>query len=89
MCVPEHSSMRQCSGLVNSPSMTARKQTMKKKSSRMHVVRLESHASSPAVNHCMLMKCFFQITLVVFQCGLSGYIGRTNSSMQGFLTERT
>ena len=67
MCVPEHSTMRQCSGLVNSPSTTARKQTMKKKSSKRSVVRLESHSSSLAINHCMLMKYLFWIALLVFQ----------------------
>lgn len=85
MCVPEHGSMRQCSGLVNSPSTTARKQTMKKKSSKMCVVMLESHSSSLAINHCMLMKYFFQITLSVFQWGLLVYMGRINCSVQAVL----
>lgn len=84
MCVPEHSTMRQYSGLVNSPSMTAWRQTMKKKSSKMHVATLESHACSWAVNHCMLMKCFFQIMLLVLQWELLVYI-RINSSMQAIL----
>lgn len=84
-CVPEHSAMRQCSGLVNSPSTTARKQAMKKKSSKIHVVRLESHSSSSAINHCMLIKYFFQITALVFQWELLVYIGRTNSSVGAIL----
>lgn len=50
----------------------------------MHVATLESHACSWAINHCMLMKCFFQIMLLVLQWGLLVYI-RINSSMKAIL----
>lgn len=83
MCVPAHGAMRQCSGLGNSPSRAARKQTMKQKSSETPVVRLESHCSSVAVNHCVLMKYFFPIA--AFQWGLLVYRGSINSSVQAVL----